>query len=206
MLKIGITGGIGSGKSVVSKLLSMLNIPVYISDIEAKKLTISDSIIRRNLVKLLGEEVYEPNGALNKELLATYLFASPQQTDQVNAIIHPQVKKDFQFWASQQSVLSQPIIGLESAILFEAGFDGEVDICVMVYAPLELRLKRAMERDGVSRNLIMDRINAQMSDELKKDRSDYVIYNDNERALIPQVLELISFLSKKYDYLCFAKK
>lgn len=206
MLKIGITGGIGSGKSVVSKLLNMFNIPVYISDIEAKRLILSDSIIRRDLVDLLGEKVYYPNGDLNKERLATYLFASPQQADQVNAIIHPQVKTDFQCWANQQSAFSRSMVGLESAILFEAGFDVEVDVCVMVYAPLELRLKRAMDRDSVSRNLIMDRINAQMSDELKKDRSDYVIYNDNERALIPQVLELISFLSKKYDYLCSAKK
>ncbi|MEG1562820.1 MAG: dephospho-CoA kinase [Bacteroides sp.] len=194
-IKVGITGGIGSGKSVVSRLLTVQNIPVYISDSESKRLTNTDPMIRRELCALLGDEVYREDG-LNKPLLASYLFGHPVHARTVNGIIHPRVKEDFRTWVAYHAF--SPWVGMESAILFESGFADEVEVVVMVYAPLELRVKRAMQRDGASCDQIMQRIRSQMSDEEKRDKADFVLVNDEVTPLIPQVLELISFLSKYY--------
>lgn len=202
-IKIGITGGIGSGKSIVSTLLEAMGVPVYVSDIESKRLTNADPVIRRELCALLGEAVYS-EGTLNKPLLASYLFGHPDHARAVNGIIHPRVKADFRCWASARKHL--PIIGMESAILIESGFAGEVDVVVMVYAPLEIRLARAMKRDNTSRELVMKRICSQMSEEEKRKQARFIIVNDDETPLIPQVLELISFLSQNNHYLCPAKK
>lgn len=198
-IKIGITGGIGSGKSVVSHLLKLMGVPVYISDIETKKLTATDDCIRRKLIALLGEDVYA-GGVLNKTLLATYLFSSSEHARQVNGIIHPRVKADFRQWSERHSGF--PIIGIESAILIEAGFTGEVDVVVMVYASRETRLERAMKRDGATREMIENRMRSQMNDEEKCRQADFVIINDGETPLIPQVLELITSLSQNNSYLC----
>lgn len=198
-IRIGLTGGIGSGKSVVSRLLEVMGIPVYISDIEARRLMVSDEGIRRKLTLLLGEEVYI-GGNLNKPLLASYLFGSAEHAAQVNAIVHPRVKDDFRLWCSARS--ERPWVGMESAILLEAGFLEEVDKVVMVYAPLDVRIQRIVSRDASSRELIEQRIRHQMDDEEKRKMVDYVIVNDGNSPLISQVLNLISSLSKNIDYLC----
>ena len=164
-VKIGITGGIGSGKSVVSRLLEVMGIPVYISDGETKQLMMTDSCIRSELTALLGEEVYV-GGVLNKSLLASYLFGSPEHAGQINGIVHPRVKEDFRQWVCQRAACR--MAGIESAILIEAGFADEVDVVVMVYAPEEIRVQRAMKRDASSRELIEKRIRSQMSDEEKR--------------------------------------
>lgn len=197
-IKIGITGGIGSGKSVVSRLLGLMGIPVYISDVETKLLMVSDSVIRQELVALLGEEVYA-DGVLNKPLLASYLFGNPEHARQINGIVHPRVKDDFRQWV--QCRCSSSIVGIESAILIEAGFAGEVDVIVMVYAPEEVRISRAIRRDASSREQIEKRIRSQMSDEEKRGKADYVIVNDGETPLIPQVLHIIDSLSGCVDNL-----
>ena len=202
-IRIGITGGIGSGKSVVSHLLEIMGIPVYISDIESKRLTATDPVIRAELCKLVGEEVFVGNN-LNKPLLASYLFSSPENAGRVNRIIHPRVKEDFRDWILENATCD--VVAMESAILIESGFADEVDVVVMVYAPLEVRIKRAMQRDGSSREQIVKRIQSQMCDEEKRKQAAHVIVNDDETPLIPQVLELISFLSKNIHYLCSAKK
>lgn len=193
-IKIGITGGIGSGKSVVSKLLSLMDVPVYLSDDEAKRLTANDETIRKELIHLLGNELYQ-DGVLNKAILANYLFASPQNAAKVNAIIHPQVKLDFRLWC--ESHQSSEYIAIESAILLEAGFASEVDVVVMVYAPKEVRIQRAMKRDGASRQQIEQRIQNQMDDEVKSSKAHYTLINDGKTALIPQVLQLLVSLSQK---------
>lgn len=202
-LKLGITGGIGSGKSVVSRLLGLLGIPVYISDTETKQLMVADECIRRELTALLGNSVYSPNGSLNKQLLASYIFGNHAHIAQVNAIVHPRVKLHFRQWVHHHG--RYPLVGMESAILFESGFAGEVDRTVMVYAPHEVRIRRAMERDAASRQQIESRIHSQMDDEEKRRLADYVIVNDDETPLIPQVLELITSLSKNNPYLCGLK-
>lgn len=193
-IRIGITGGIGSGKSVVSKILSLLNIPIYLSDDEAKRLTATDEAIRRELTDLLGDELYQ-GGMLNKQMLANFLFASAENAEKINAIIHPQVKQDFRRWCTRHS--ASPFVAMESAILFESGFDSEVDVVVMVYAPQEVRIQRAMMRDAASRTQIEQRIKRQMDDEAKCSKAHYVLINDDKTALIPQVLQLLVSLSQK---------
>ena len=127
MIKIGITGGIGSGKSYVSHLLEKAGIPVYDTDTEAKKLTLSHPRIREGLLALLGEEVYKADGSLNKPVLASYLFASAENAGRVNRIIHPCVHEDFQQWADRQAASGTEVVAMESAILFESGFHAIVD-------------------------------------------------------------------------------
>lgn len=194
-IKIGITGGIGSGKSVVSHLLRLMEIPVYEADAEAKRLMLSDSDIRWDLIHLLGTHVYLPEG-LNKPLLASYVFGDSHHAEQVNAIVHPRVRDDFRKWTERRAVLK--IIGIESAILFEAGFRDEVDVVVMVYAPLDVRIARVVQRDASSRMSVEKRICAQMDDEEKRRMADFVITNDDKTPLLPQVLGLISSLSENH--------
>ena len=199
-IKLGITGGIGSGKSMVSRLLQLLGVPVYISDDETKRLMVSDPHIRHGLTTLLGAAVYDTAGRLNKPLLASYLFASPDHARQMNGIIHPRVKEDFRRWASARQTV--PVVGIESAILLEAGFASEVDRVVTVYAPPEVRIARAMRRDASTREQIEQRIRSQMDDEEKRRRADFVIVNDGKTPLIPQVLSLLASVSENNPYLC----
>ena len=193
-IKIGITGGIGSGKSVVAKLLAWMGIPVYQTDAEAKRLMLSDADIRRELTALVGSNAYNEKG-LNKALLASYVFGNPEHTRQVNAIVHPKVRHDFRKWAGDSGRM---MVAMESAILLEAGFRNEVDKVVMVYAPQEVRIERAIRRDSATREQIEKRIRSQMSDESKREAADFVIVNDGETPLIPQVLSLISSLSRNH--------
>ena len=194
MIRVAITGGIGSGKSYVSALLEERGIPVYNADNEAKRLTSSDVEIRKALIALLGEEVYV-NGQLNKPVLASYLFSSPENASRVNAIIHPRVKEDFKRWLGEQA--ETEIAAFESAILYEAGFEDTVDAVLMVFAPRELRLERAMNRDKATREQIEARMSAQMEDEEKCRRADFVVYNDGSLPLDEQLTSFINQLKKK---------
>lgn len=188
MIKIAITGGIGSGKSYVSRLLEEMGIPVYNADNEAKRLTVSDAGIRRELTALLGEEVYQ-DGELNKSLLAAYLFSDPAHAAQVNAIIHPRVRADFLAWAGNRE--HDEIVGMECAILYEAGFEDTVDAVVMVYAPEELRVRRVMQRDGATESQVRARMAAQMDDEEKCRRADFVVVNDGVEPLQPRLASIV---------------
>ena len=191
MISIAITGGIGSGKSYISNILQEYGIPIYNTDDEAKRLMVSDEGIRHDLVTLLGEEVYV-GGTLNKALLASYLFADAQNASRINGIVHPRVKKDFCRWLEQHA--DEEIVGMECAILFEAGFDDAVDAVVMVYAPESLRIERAMKRDNATEAQIRARIAAQMNDDEKCKRADYVIYTDGSIPLDSQLSTLIAQL------------
>lgn len=192
MTKIGITGGIGSGKSVVAELLQVHGVPVYIADVESKQLTATSPVIRQGLIGLLGEDVYTPEG-LNRTYLASRIFSDAPLLRQVNAIIHPEVSRHYRAWVEKQSC---PVTALESAILFESGFDSLVDVRLMVYAPREVRIQRAMQREKASREEIVRRIENQMDDEIKKQRADYIIYNDGKQALIPQLQLVLQSLSR----------
>ena len=193
-IKIGITGGIGSGKSIVSRLLTLTGIPVYQTDTEAKRLMLSDTGIREGLTALAGNEVYNEKG-LNTAFLASYIFGHPEHLTQVNAIVPPRVRDAFRLWAGKAR---QEIVAMESAILLEAGFTNEVDKIVMVYAPSEVRIARAIRRDSATRKEVERRIQSQMDDEKKRGAADFVIVNDGETPLIPQVLSLISSLSQNH--------
>ena len=191
-IKIGITGGIGSGKSVVSKLLQLMGVPVYIADVESKRLTETDPDIRAALISLLGDEVYQ-DGKLNRPLLASYIFGNKDNLTMVNGIIHPRIKDDFRRWAQSHS--SYPIVGIEAAILIEAGFTEDVDQVVLVYAPQEIRLRRAVSRDACAAEQIQQRMRNQMPDEDKIVFAHHIIYNDEKQALIPQLGALIKTLA-----------
>lgn len=200
MIKIAVTGGIGSGKSYISHLLENMHIPVYNADNEAKRLTVFDAGIRGELIALLGEEVYK-DGLLNKPLLASYLFSDPAHVLQINSIIHPRVRKDFTVWVERQEKCE--IVGMESAILYEAGFQDTVDAVIMVYAPVELRIQRAMYRDGASEEQVRARIAAQMDDEEKRRRADFTVVNDGVQLLIPQLNRIVEQLKTENSYYKF---
>lgn len=173
-MTIGITGGIGSGKSYVSKwLASHYSIPVYDCDREAKRLMLKPAI-RRALTRLVGAQAYQPDGQLNKPFLAEYLFSSPEHTAAVNAIVHPAVKRDFILWAKRHPGL----VIVESAILIEANFLDAADQVIVVEAPLPLRLQRVMERDGVTEQQVLARIARQLTDEERRRCADLIIVND----------------------------
>lgn len=191
MVRFGVTGGIGSGKSYVLRLLAERGIPVYDSDSEAKRLMLVDADIREGLTGLLGNDVYLPDGELNKPLISAYLFASVQNAERINAIVHPRVKAGFNRWASEQKA---PIVALESAILFESGFEDVVDFVVTVCAPMEVRMYRVQERDGATEAQVRKRMAAQMDDEEKCKRSDFVILNDGNKPLDIQIDDLLQIL------------
>ena len=173
---IGITGGIGSGKSYVSNLLRQkFDIPVYDCDAEAKRLTATDEEIRSKLIQLVGPEVFDGQ-ELNRKRLADYLFADPEHASKVNAIIHPMVLEDFRLWANRQP---ESIVALESAILYESGFNEYVDYVLFVDAPEEIRLKRAMQRDTAPEEKIRARMQMQHP-ELHRKQADIIIDNSTE--------------------------
>ncbi|MGL4326282.1 MAG: dephospho-CoA kinase [Tannerellaceae bacterium] len=191
MIRIGITGGIGSGKTVVAQLLDIYGIPVYLADTESKRLTEESSEIKEGLIQLFGTDIYI-DGRLNKAKLASIIFTDHEALTAVNKIIHPVVKNDFKVWSA-----NKPIAAMESAILFESGFEDTVHYTICVSAPLETRIKRAIERDNLSRQQILDRINNQMPQEEKEQRSDFVVVNDGTHPLIPQVEKIVSILNSK---------
>lgn len=193
MIKFAITGGIGSGKSYVSSLLEERGIPIYNADLESKRLTVQDEGIRKELVALLGEDIYQ-GATLNKPLLASYLFANSDNAVKVNSIIHPRVKDDFRRWVESQKDV--PLVGLESAILYESGFDDVVDQVVMVYAPEAVRLQRAMKRDNATEEQVRARMSAQMDDKEKRSKADFVLMNDGIMPLDVQLDDLVRFLKK----------
>ncbi len=188
-MRIGITGGIGSGKSFVCRLLAERGVPVYSCDEEAGRLMENHSGIRRALVDLLGEDVYTEEGRLNKPLLAAWLFASSGHAEQVNAIVHPVVKQDFVSWAQRQST---PVVVVESAILFEAGMDTLVDRVLLVDAPRDVRLRRTMLRDGATREQVEHRMDCQMPDEERRLRARDILCNDGRNDLKQAVARLLS--------------
>lgn len=191
MIILGITGGIGSGKTTVTNIFSLMNIPVYIADIESKRITATSPIVRQKLIHLFGEELYDGE-TLNKKLLASHIFTDSEKMNKVNAIIHPEVEKDFKEWIDKHK--DEKVVIHEAAILFESGFNQLVDKIITVYTPLEERVKRTMKRDNSTRNEVLNRINNQMSDEKKKELSDFVIVNTNDQSLIEQVIKILKKL------------
>ena len=173
MYKVGITGGIGSGKSTVCGLLSAYGVAVYDSDAMAKALMEQSAVLRESLCAAFGEECYNEYG-LNRQYLASKVFGDEQSLTKLNSIVHPAVRADFRSWAEQQS---GEYVVLESAILFEAAFETEVDTTLAVLAPVEERVRRAMGRDGADREAILNRIQHQMSDEELHARADRCLVN-----------------------------
>ena len=193
MIRIGITGGIGSGKTYVCQLLQQRGIPVYHCDDEAKRLMTESPLIRRRLTQLLGADAYTPSG-LNRPLIARYLFADQRHAERINRIVHPVVRQDFLQWTEQQQ--DAPIVVQECALLFESGFQDTVDVTVEVYAPLHLRLQRAIQRDQATPEQIQARMTQQMDEEEKRQRADFCVLNDGTADLDAQLTQLLEQITK----------
>ena len=191
MIIVGITGGIGSGKSVVVSLLQTMGIPTYIADDEAKRLTNSSPVIRDSLIEHFCEDIFVDN-VLNKQKLASLIFNNEALLKLVNSIIHPVVATDFMRWS--EGYENHSCVVMEAAILFESGFDRYMDVIWSVYAPLEVRIRRIMQRKNADYESVIQRISNQLPDEEKCCLADDVIYNDDTEAVLPQV----EFLLKKY--------
>lgn len=188
MIKIGITGSIGCGKSYIAEKIKQLGIPVYDSDREAKRLMTSSIEIRTNLTNLLGTDAYISDKQLNKRLIADYLFASKENAKRINAVVHPAVKADFEIWAEKQHC---PAVALECAILYESGFNKLTDAVIAVSAPKELCIKRAMARDRVTKEEIERRMAFQMTNQERCAQTPFVLLNDGSAHLDNRIAELL---------------
>ena len=185
-LKIGLTGGIGSGKTTVAKIFELLGVPVYYADEASKRLYHTNKELMDGLKKHFGEDVYI-NEQLNRSKLAAIVFNDPAKLELLNSLVHPLTIKDAEEWMQKQKV---PYIIKEAALLFEAGSAKGLDFVIGVSAPEELRIKRVMDRDGIKKEEVLSRIERQMDDKTKMLLCDFIIKNDEEELVIPQVLAL----------------
>ncbi|MBN8695959.1 MAG: dephospho-CoA kinase [Bacteroidetes bacterium] len=185
MIKVGITGGIGSGKTTVCKLFELLGVPVYYSDTEAKKLLDEDEVVKQQIVDLFGHDVIDESGKVDRKKMAALVFNNKERLEQLNAVVHPAVAQHFEAWCKKQTNV---FILKEAAILFESGAHKQVDKVIVVSAPLDLKVERVIKRDKVAKEEVLKRINNQMPDEEKVKLADHVIYNNEKELLIPQVI------------------
>lgn len=188
MITIGVTGGMGSGKSVVCDILRVHGIPVYDADREAKELNDNSPVIREEIIRQFGEKLYQ-DGRLDRKAFASVIFQDERKLAIANAIIHPELAKHFLGWCVRQQHHS--VVAIDAALLFEAGFNKWLDKVITVYAPKDLRLQRTIARDQSTADHVEARMNRQMPEEEKIRRSDFIIYNDNQHSLILQVAELL---------------
>lgn len=189
MIRIGVTGGIGSGKSTVCRLFAMLGAPLYDSDAAARELMNNSAELKSSIIALLGSQSY-CSETLDRRYVASKVFTNSDLLSSLNAIVHPAVARDFEQWASQREAEGAAYIVMESAILFESGFDALVDKSIVVSAPEEVRIERTILRDGSTPEAVRRRIAAQWSDEQRRQKADYQIVNDERQAVWPQVIAL----------------
>lgn len=192
---IGLTGGIGSGKTTIANYFQSFGIPVYIADDEARKIMRSSEII--DIIKnTFGEAIFE-NGILNREKLAKIVFNEPEKLEKLNNIVHPTVKKHFDHWLLQYKKV--PYVIYEAAILFESGRYKDCDLIITVTAPVDIRIQRVIERDKTTRELVLKRINAQWTDEKRIFKSDFVIENillKNAKREVDRILKILKIKQK----------
>jgi len=187
-LRVGITGGIGSGKTVVTKIFALLNIPIYNADIRAKWILANNPLVKEGVLTLFGPESFT-RGELNKKYIASLVFNNQEKLGKLNALVHPEVGKDFERWAEEQS--ESDYVLKEAALMFESGSYKLLDKVITVFCPEDLRIQRLLQRDDRrTEKEIRQIMEKQLSDEEKVRRSDYVIFNDETKLLITQVLEL----------------
>ena len=190
MKLIGLTGGIGSGKSTVAGLFRTLDIPVYESDVRAKLLMNENKEVKEQILKLFGPGAYSNDQELIRSWLASKVFSDPSLLKQLNAIVHPGVYNDLKQWANEELQRAAPYLLQESAILFEEDLLSKLQAIILVVAPEATRISRVMKRDNSTEEQIRDRMKFQWPDEKKIPISDFIIYNDGERSLISQVMDI----------------
>lgn len=188
MLQIGITGGIGSGKSIVRKMFEQLGIPAYDADESAKRLMHQDEQLVRQIKSEFGEQIYNDDMQLNRKLLSSIIFKDKSALAKINSLVHPAVFHDYDQWV--QSHRNAPYLIKESAILFEAKANSGLDYVITVTAPQPLRVERVMHRDDSSENEVLQIMEKQWPEEEKITHSDFIIQNDEKKPLLPQVMEL----------------
>lgn len=193
MLRIGLTGGIGSGKSTVARIFELLGIPVYYADAASKNLYNTDPELMASIKKHFGEDLYE-HGVINKSSLAALVFSDPRKLELLNSLVHPPTIRAAEQWMKKQTA---PYAVKEAALIFESGSASGLDYVIGVQAPMALRVKRVMDRDHVSREDVYSRINRQMDENIKMKLCDYIIVNDEQQLLIPQVLELHGYFLRQ---------
>ncbi|MDD2611281.1 MAG: dephospho-CoA kinase [Bacteroidales bacterium] len=193
----GLTGGIGSGKSVVAELLGILGVPVYDSDARSKELCQTDKDLKKDLIKLFGPEIFDQD-ILNRQALADRIFGNEKALNAANALIHPAVKRDFMNWVQEHQHF--PVLVMESALIFEAGLASIFDQVICVTAPEAIRIERACKRSGLSQEAVKARIDNQLSESKRVALSDMVIVNDDIQAMIPQVKKIFCSSIKEHIF------
>lgn len=186
MLKIGLTGGIGSGKSTVAKVFEVLGIPVYYADDAARRLMNEDEMLKAKIIEHFGENAYV-NGALNRGYISSLVFKDKKKLALLNSLSHPVVMHDSEEWMRKQHA---PYAIREAALIFESDIHRYLDFVIGVSAPEQLRIERTMKRDGIAEEEVLKRMANQMDEEEKMKRSDFVIINDERQLMVPQVLQL----------------
>lgn len=186
MLRIGLTGGIGSGKSTIAKVFEVLGVPVYYADAAAKRLMNENADVREKILALFGREAYTGD-RLNRPYIASIVFKDREKLEQLNAVVHPATLYDSKHWMSRQN---KPYVIKEAALIFESGSQEYLDYIIGVSAPSHLRIQRAMHRDGISREEVMARMSRQIEEVIKMHLCDFIVYNDEKKLVVPQVMEL----------------
>ena len=201
MIVVGVTGGIGSGKSVVAGIFHALGIPVYDADRAARKLYETNAALLKKVTEEFGQEILDAKGRLDRKKLASIVFDDEINLKKLNKIVHPLVKKDFKDWKELHH--ASPYLIKEAAILFESGTDKDCDYVITVFAPEQLRIQRVRQRDNRTIAEIKKVIDRQSTDEEKAARSKYIVYNDEHHQVLPQVLviheELLKMLKSKIE-------
>ena len=188
MLKVGITGNIGGGKTTVSKIFEVLGIPVFYADDAAKTVMVTDAVLISSLKATFGSEAYFEDGSLNRKYIANIVFNNETELAKLNGLVHPAVFRAFDAWVS--GVKDVPYVLKEAALLFESTSYKMCDLSIMVTAPLEMRIERVMKRDNLTRAEVESRNARQFTEEKKVQLANYIIKNDGSELVIPQVLEL----------------
>ena len=186
MLKIGLTGGMGSGKTIVSRIFSVLGVPVFYADDAAKTVMNEDAELKQKIMSLFGPEAYMED-QLNRKYISSIVFNDPFKLEQLNALVHPVTIAAADKWMQQQTT---PYVIKEAALMFEAGAAAHLDYVIGVFAPQAMRIQRAMQRDGITREEALARINNQVDDNIKMKLCDFVIVNDEQQSVLSQVLKL----------------
>jgi len=198
MLKIGITGGIGSGKTTVCRVFEVLGLPVFYADLEAKALMHTDVLLREDIIKGFGGDSYSESGELNRKYISSIVFNDNEQLAKLNALVHPAVYRAFDRWVNEQK--GAPYVLKEAALLFESDSYKMCDETILVKSPEDLKVKRIMERDSITAEEVKLRMKRQLSDEQKEKLADYTIINDEHVLVIPQILTLHQhFLTQSND-------
>ena len=188
MLKIGLTGGMGSGKTTVCRMFEVLGIPVFYADETAKSLMKTDLLLKQNIIKGFGVDSYSDKGELNRKYISSLVFSNKQELDKLNAMVHPAVFRAFDSWVLKQT--ASPYVIKEAALLFESNSHKMCDQSVLIKSPEALRIQRIIKRDVTTQEEAKLRMIRQFSDERKEEMADHVILNDEQNLIIPQVLDL----------------